>query len=419
MKIKMKQMKGLIVMMMALVLGLCLMPTVAKADVTKLAAPKDAKQVAAQENGVKVSWTAVTGAKTYVYSYSTDGKTYSAEAPTGNGGTETFVVLINDAWKAGTDYYVKVRAFDGAKYSEDVVVKTATAPKKPASIRQTAADTSSVTVAWDKSEGATGYLIRFGTTQGTAKDYTTVAGTSCKLTGLAADTQYYIAVFPVRKVTANYSAFYDCVEIPKLVTTGGAVTGLKVTDWNVKTNQIVLGWDNTAKFESGYQIELYSADGKTLLKTYRAAGRRAKGTYFTNKKLKNTPFQYRVRTYTTLSGQPSYGAWSEMAYAVPQANVKAVKKSDTSVQLTWDKVAGAKSYTVYRATRDGGKYKKVGTTTKRSFMAKDLKTYQDYYFYVKANKVTMGGKKRSSNAVETTNDINVYINKYQSSVTED
>lgn len=416
---KMKQMKGLVVLVMALVMGFCLMPTVVRADTVALAAPKDAKQVAAQENGIKVSWTPVTGAKSYVYSYSTDGKSYSAEAPTGNGGTENFVVLINDNWKAGADYYVKIRAFDGTKYSEEVVVKAATAPKKPASVRQTAADTSSVTVAWDKSEGATGYLIHFGTSQGTAKDYTTVTGTSCKLTGLTADTQYYIAVFPVRKVTANYSAFYDCVEMHKLVTTAGAVTGLKVSEWNVRTNQIVLGWDNTAKFESGYQIELYSADGKTLLKTYRAAGRRAKGTYFTNKKLKNTPFQYRIRTYTTLSGQPSYGAWSEMAYAVPQANVKAVKKSDTSVQLTWDKVAGAKSYTVYRATKDGGKYKKVGTTSKKSLTVNNLNAYQDYYFYVKANKVAMGDKKCSSNAVETTNDINVYINKYQSNVTED
>lgn len=415
---KFKQMRGVIVVM-AMALAFCLMPTVVKADPTTFAAPKDAKQEAAQENAVKVSWTAVAGAKQYFYSYSTDGKTYTAEAQTGNGGTENFVALVNENWKAGTDYYVKVRAYDGTKYSEPVVVKVATAPKKPASIRQTAADTSSVTVAWDKSEGATGYLIRFGATQATSKDYATVTGTSCKLTGLAADSQYYIAVYPVRKVTASYSAFYDCVEMHKLVTTAGAVTGLKLSEWDVKTNQIVLNWNNTAKFESGYQIELYSANGKKLLKTYNVAGRRAKGTYFTNKKLKNTPFQYRIRTYTTLSGERSFGAWSDMAYAVPQANVKATKKSDTSIQLSWDKVAGAKSYIVYRATKDGGKFKKVATTSKSSCTIKDLKTYQDYYFYVKASKVTMGGKKRSSNAVGTTNDINVYINKYQDNVTED
>lgn len=415
---KLKQMRGVVVVM-AMALAFCLMPTVVKADTTKLAPPKDAKQTAAQENAIKVSWTAVTGAKQYVYSYSTDGKTYTAEAQTGNGGTENFVVLQNENWKAGTDYYVRVRAFDGTNYSEAVDVKTATAPKKPASVKQTAADTASVTVAWDKSEGATGYLIRFGATEATSKNYATVTGTSCKLTGLAADSQYYVAVYPVRKVTADYSAFYECVEMPKLVTTAGAVTGLKISEWDVKTNQIVLNWNNTAKFESGYQIELYSANGKTLLKTYNVTGRKAKGTYFTNKKLKNTPFQYRIRTYTTLSGERSFGAWSDMAYAVPQANVTAAKKSDTSIQLNWDKVAGAKSYIVYRATKDGGKFKKVATTSKRSCIIKNLKTYQDYYFYVKASNVTMGGKKRSSNAVDMTNDINVYINKYQDKVTED
>ena len=77
MKRKMKQMKGVLMLVAALALGICLMPTIAKADVTKLAAPKDAKQTAAQENGIKVSWTPVTGAKTYVYSYSADGKTFS------------------------------------------------------------------------------------------------------------------------------------------------------------------------------------------------------------------------------------------------------------------------------------------------------------------------------------------------------
>ena len=137
---------------------------------------------------------------------------------------------------------------------------------------------------------------------------------------------------------------------------------------------------------------------------------------FVNKKVKNTPFRYRMRSYTMLSGVKNYGDWSEYGYAVPQANLSAKKVSDTTVQLTWNKVAGAKSYTVYRATKEGGKYKKLATVKKPKYKAKNLKTYKDYYFYVKANKVSIGGKERSSTALETPNYINVYIYKYQDKV---
>ena len=125
------------------------------------------------------------------------------------------------------------------------------------------------------------------------------------------------------------------------------------------------------------------------------------------------PFAYRMRSYTMLAGAKNYGDWSAYGYAIPQANVTATKVSDTSIQLKWDKVAGAKSYTVYRATKEGGKFKKVATVKKTKYKVKELKTYKDYYFYVKANKVKIGGKNRNSTKLETPNDINVYIYKYQ------
>lgn len=255
-----------IVCVMAMAMAVCFMPVATKA-VTELPAPKDASQTAAQEQGVKVSWKNVTGAKSYVYSFSKDGKTYTQESPTGNGGIDTYVVIMNNTLTAGTDYYVKIRAFDGSKYSQAVVVKTATAPLKPTSIKQTEAEPTTVTVSWAASAGATGYLVNFGTSETTAKNYGTVTNTTCKLTGLKPDTQYYIAIYPVRKASASYSAYYDKISCYKLVTTASAVKNLKLNEWDVKTNQIELSWDNTAKFDSGYQLEIYSTDGSKLLKT--------------------------------------------------------------------------------------------------------------------------------------------------------
>lgn len=411
--------KAMVAFATVLAMTLMLLPAVkAEAAVTVLAAPKDAKQTISTETGVRVSWSAVPGATAYVYSYSSDNKTYTGEALTGNGGKDTFINLAGANWAAGNTYYVKVRAFDGTKYSEAVVATVATAPKAPATMTQVAADNTSATVSWAASTGATGYLIRFGATQATAKDIQVVKTTSVKLTGLSADSAYYLAVYPIRQVTTSFYASENCVENPRVLTTAPAVKGLKLASWDVKSNIVTLQWNNTAKYENGYQIEIYKADNK-LVKTYNIYGRRAKSKTFILKSVKNTPFQYRVRTYTFMNGEKQYGAWSDLAYAIPQANVSAAKVSNNAVKLSWTKVPGAKNYTVYRATKEGGKFKKVATTKKAAYTVNNLKTYKDYYFYVKANRVSIGGKKRNSTKLDEQNDIYVYIQKYDNSVTTD
>ena len=411
--------KAMVAFAAVLAMSLMLLPSVkADAAVTVLAAPKDAKQTISTETAVRVSWSAVPGATAYVYSYSSDNKTYTGEALTGNGGKDTFINLAGANWAAGNTYYVKVRAFDGTKYSEAVVATVATAPKAPATMTQVAADNASATVSWAASTGATGYLIRFGATQATAKDIQVVKTTSVKLTGLSADSAYYLAVYPIRQVTTSFYASENCVENPRVLTTAPAVKGLKLASWDVKSNIVTLQWNNTAKYENGYQIEIYKADNK-LVKTYNIYGRRAKSKTFILKSVKNTPFQYRVRTYTFMNGEKQYGAWSDLAYAIPQANVSAAKVSNDAVKLSWTKVPGAKNYTVYRATKEGGKFKKVATTKKAAYTVKKLKTYKDYYFYVKANGVSIGGKKRNSTKLDEQNDIYVYIQKYDNSVTTD
>lgn len=411
--------KAMVAFAAVLAMSLMLLPSVkADAAVTVLAAPKDAKQTISTETAVRVSWSAVPGATAYVYSYSSDNKTYTGEAQTGNGGKDTFINVAGANWAAGNTYYVKVRAFDGTKYSEAVVATVATAPKAPATLKQVAADNTSATISWAASTGATGYLIRFGATQATAKDIQVVKTTSVKLTGLSADSAYYLAVYPIRQVTTSFYASENCVENPRVLTTAPAVTGLKLASWDVKSNIVTLQWNNTAKYENGYQIEIYKADNK-LVKTYNIYGRRAKSKTFILKSVKNTPFQYRVRTYTFMNGEKQYGAWSDLAYAIPQANVSAAKVSDNAVKLSWTKVPGAKNYTVYRATKEGGKFKKVATTKKAAYTVKNLKTYKDYYFYVKANGVSIGGKKRNSTKLDEQNDIYVYIQKYDNSVTTD
>ena len=78
--------------------------------------------------------------------------------------------------------------------------------------------------------------------------------------------------------------------------------------------------------------------------------------------------------------------------SAPQ-NVKASVSGVTKAKITWDKVEGAKKYTIYRATSKKGKYKKVGTSKTNSFKNKSLTRGNTYYYKIVANGENKNSKK--------------------------
>lgn len=61
--------------------------------------------------------------------------------------------------------------------------------------------------------------------------------------------------------------------------------------------------------------------------------------------------------------------------------IKATSKKG-KVTLKWDKVSGAKQYTIYRATKKNGPYTKIGTAKKATFTDKKSKKGKTYYYKV-------------------------------------
>jgi hypothetical protein len=79
-------------------------------------------------------------------------------------------------------------------------------------------------------------------------------------------------------------------------------------------------------------------------------------------------------------------------------NVKVVKKSSTSLKISWSKVAGAKGYVVYQYNSKAKKYKAIKTlkgVSKTSWVNKKLKTNKTYKYKVTAYKQVSGKKKYS------------------------
>lgn len=86
-------------------------------------------------------------------------------------------------------------------------------------------------------------------------------------------------------------------------------------------------------------------------------------------------------------------------YATQQTPVVSVPKTEplkltqtaaTKVKLTWDKIGGAKKYTISKATKLKGKYKKLATSKKTSYIDKKVKAGKSYFYKVSANGTTYG-----------------------------
>ena len=78
------------------------------------------------------------------------------------------------------------------------------------------------------------------------------------------------------------------------------------------------------------------------------------------------------------------GALAKVTVGLDKAKITKKKGGKKKVTLGWKKVTGAKKYQVYRATKKNGKFKKVATVSKTSYVNKKLKKNKKYFYKVRA-----------------------------------
>ena len=194
-----------------------------------------------------------------------------------------------------------------------------------------------------------------------------------------------IYVYPVRS-SGSYNAapsyskgIYDFNL--KLVPT--KVQNVHFTYYWSSLKEVVMEFDKTV-YSDGYVYELYNYKNKKISSGTASSS----STYLKN--ITTTQFyKVRVRSYVTVNNKTIYGEWSDYKMFGQQPKVN-IKKSGKGVKLSWKKVKGAKSYTVYMSTKQKSGYKKIKTLKKNSlkvtkFKNKKLKKNKKYYVYVVAN----------------------------------
>ena len=178
-----------------------------------------------------------------------------------------------------------------------------------------------------------------------------------------------------------------------VVTFKGNYSGSKALNFNIlpaqtakitvkqTTKKITASWTKVAG-ASGYKVELYK--GKKLVKTIDTT--KLSATF--DKLSKGTEYKIVVKAYRTIDGKKVVSLVSKTLVTATKTSAPGSVKATAakkSAKVSWKKVSGADSYTVYYSTKKNGSFKKM-TVTKTSATVKKLAKGKTYYFKVTANK---------------------------------
>ncbi|HAH18218.1 MAG TPA: hypothetical protein DCL29_04330 [Eubacterium sp.] len=158
--------------------------------------------------------------------------------------------------------------------------------------------------------------------------------------------------------------------------------------------EVFLSWDR-ASYADGVQIKICNAKGK-VIKTQKVKYKKAtsKSSSLEIKKIDSTAFyKIKIRSYTTFNGKKVYGKWATKYITNALDTIATSDYKNGSIKLSWKKVKGATSYTIYASTKGTKNFKKIKTVKKKatSFQVKKIKKEalvngKHYYFYVTADK---------------------------------
>ncbi len=216
--------------------------------------------------------------------------------------------------------------------------------------------------------------------------------TSYKISGLSAGRSYYVKVtYDYNYIGYNYTTpRYDyTLGSTTLRTLPGTVTGLKQSKWWYYAKSVDVNW-NAQTGVDGYEYIFRNADNKTVAHATKNYGSSA---YASCKISNNHVYTIYVRAYTTINNKKYYSPYSKAyLFTQPMCTTK-TKVSGNKLTISWGKIKGVSSYSVYVSTKEKTGYVKVKTvsaktnklTVKKLKKAK-IKNNKTYYVYIVANK---------------------------------
>ena len=257
---------------------------------------------------------------------------------------------------------------------------------KVSSIKDTTAKLS-----WDSVYKAQGYIIyKYDSAK---KTWTKVAksnnnSTSYTLSKLSAGTTYKYAIVAYANFNGKEVESDKKTEI-SFTTLMPAVTNLKAS--SITGNSIKLSWSKVNGAE-GYIIYKYNTSTK---KWDRVAKGKYAENYTVNKLNSLTSYKFAVKAYKTVNKKEitsvTYPQVSAKTVLDTVTGFKASSTSTNQVKLTWNKVAKADGYIVYKYNTSTKKWDRITKgKCNGTYTVSKLKSGTSYKFAVKAYKTVSG-----------------------------
>ncbi len=194
------------------------------------------------DDEINLKWSKVTGADGYqVYVYN-DATAKWQKLPS----TSRTAYEVDDLVSAKT-YKFRVRAYDkktgGTVYSEYATITAATEPDEVDNVKVSAKTKTSVTLSWTPVKRATGYQVYiYSTSKGKFVRKTAVTGTTAKITGRKAGTNYKFKVRAYFKQPDGTSRYGEWSDVISVTTSGAAAVNPSTGSYigNAKAESVAL-----------------------------------------------------------------------------------------------------------------------------------------------------------------------------------
>ena len=319
-----------------------------------------------------IKWAAVAGASKYeVYRSGSKDGTYTLL------GTTTNLNYTDSKANAGYIYYYKVKAVNAnsikSNYSATVAATCHCA--RPVVKPDYLISTGKPYIKWAAVAGANKYEVyRSGSKDGSYTLLGTTTATNYTDNKANAGYTYYYKVKAVNanSIKSDYSA--------TVAATCHCARPVVKPDYLISTGKPYIKWTAVSGASKYYVYRSGSSNG-----TYEYVGTTTATNYTDNKANAGYTYYYKVKAVSKVSsGANSY--YSVVIGATCHCARPSVKitTSNGSPKLTWNAVAGASQYEVYRATSKNGSYTKMFTTSNLSYTNTSAKAGTTYYYKVKA-----------------------------------
>ena len=339
---------------------------------------KGLKAATVTAESVTLKWSAVSGAKGYEVQQATANSWKSVAV------TSKTTAKISSL-RLGNTYRFRVRAYKSGKSvqfgapSAAISVLAAPTVKTLKAAKKTS---YSLKLKWSAVSGAAGYRLQQYVNKEWVNLVKSTKKTEYTLKKLAPNTSYRFRVCAY--TNGVFGAWKELKTSTELLGKPQSLKATKVTD-----TSLTLQWNKVATAKIYYIYSVGTNTQKQIAKT-------TKTTYKLTGLKAATDYMYAVRARTTVNDRNYYSQYSSnlsVRTAPKQASgLIAASVTDSAVNLTFSRVAGAEGYEIWKYDEATLKWVYIGAATNTSYTVGDLSPQTNYRFKIRAYHTVNGNK---------------------------